>query len=48
MIEYRRGRTKDEAIAEGRKAGLKSSAMEKAALRILTDAAPPAKAAGGP
>jgi uncharacterized protein (TIGR01244 family) len=46
VIEYRRGRTKDEAIAEGRKAGLKSSAMEKAAGKLI-DAAPP-KAAGGP
>ena len=35
VIEYRRGRTKDEAIAEGKKAGLSSAAMEKAALRVM-------------
>ncbi|HEY3348962.1 MAG TPA: sulfur transferase domain-containing protein [Thermoanaerobaculia bacterium] len=35
VIEYRRGRTRDEAIAEGKKAGLSSSAMEKAAVRVM-------------
>jgi uncharacterized protein (TIGR01244 family) len=44
VIEYRRGRTKEEAIAEGKKAGLKSSAMEKAAGKLI-DAAPPKAAA---
>ena len=43
VIAYRRGRTKEEAIAEGRKAGLKSPAMEKAAERLM--AAAPSKAA---
>lgn len=45
VIEHRRGRPKDEAIAEGKKAGLKSAAMEKAAARLI-DAAPPKAAAG--
>jgi uncharacterized protein (TIGR01244 family) len=45
VIERVRGRSKEEAFAEGRKAGLKSPAMEKAVLKIL-DAAP-AKAAAG-
>ena len=46
VIEYRRGRTKDEAIAEGKKAGLSSSAMEKAALRVMDpDSAAAAKSA---
>ncbi|MEO8585227.1 MAG: sulfur transferase domain-containing protein [Acidobacteriota bacterium] len=35
VIEYRRGRSREEALAEGRKAGLKSPAMEKAALRVM-------------
>lgn len=42
VIEYRRGRTKSEAIAEGKKAGLKSSAMENAALRVMDQAPVPA------
>lgn len=45
VIEYRRGRTKDEAIAEGKKAGLRSSAMVKAAEKLID--ASPAKAAAG-
>ncbi len=45
VIAYRRGRTKEEALAEGRKAGLKSPAMEKAAERLM-DAAPSKAAAG--
>jgi uncharacterized protein (TIGR01244 family) len=45
VIEYRRGRTKEEAIAEGKRAGLKSAAMEKAAGRLI-DAAPPRAATG--
>jgi len=45
VIEYRRGRSKDEAIAEGKKAGLSSSAMEKAALRVM-DQEPAAPAKG--
>jgi len=45
VLEYRRGRTKEEALAEGRKAGLRSSAMEKAALRVMDES--PAKAAAG-
>jgi uncharacterized protein (TIGR01244 family) len=45
VIEYRRGRSKDEAIAEGKKAGLSSSAMEKAALRVM-DQEPAAAAKG--
>ncbi len=45
VIAYRRGRTREEAIAEGRKAGLKSPAMEDAVLRLLAEA--PAKAAAG-
>ena len=46
VIEYRRGRSKDEAIAEGKKAGLSSSAMEKAALRVMDqDSAAAAKSA---
>jgi uncharacterized protein (TIGR01244 family) len=35
VIEYRRGHTKEEAIAAGRNAGLKSPAMEKAALDVM-------------
>lgn len=35
VLESRRGRTKDEAIAEGKKAGLKSSSMVKAAERVI-------------
>ena len=46
VIEYRRGRSKDEAIAEGKKAGLSSSAMEKAAVRVMDqDSAAAAKSA---
>jgi len=41
VVEYRRGRSKDDALAEGRRAGMKSPAMEKAALRVM-DAAPAA------
>jgi uncharacterized protein (TIGR01244 family) len=37
VIAFRKGRTKDEAIAEGKKAGLKSAAMEKAALRVMDE-----------
>jgi uncharacterized protein (TIGR01244 family) len=44
VIEYRRGRSKEEALAEGRKAGLKSLAMEKAAIRVMDPE--PAAAAG--
>ncbi len=42
VIEFRRGRSKDDALAEGRKAGLKSPAMEKAALRVMDQAPAPA------
>jgi uncharacterized protein (TIGR01244 family) len=35
VVEYLRGRSKDEALAEGRKAGLSSAAMEKAAVRVM-------------
>lgn len=35
VIEYRRGRSKEEAFAEGRKAGLRSSAMIEAVERVL-------------
>jgi uncharacterized protein (TIGR01244 family) len=45
VIERMRGRSKDEALAEGRKAGLKSPAMEKAVVRVLDEA--PVKAAAG-
>jgi uncharacterized protein (TIGR01244 family) len=45
VVEYRRGRTKDEAIAEGKKAGLKSPAMEAAALRVMEQSS--TKAAAG-
>jgi uncharacterized protein (TIGR01244 family) len=45
VIEYRRGRSKDDALAEGRKAGMKSPAMEKAALRVMDQAPAPAKEA---
>ena len=45
VVEARRGRSKDEALAAGRKAGLKSAAMEKAAEKLI-DAAPPKAAAG--
>jgi len=38
VVEYRRGRSRDDALAEGRKAGLKSPAMEKAALRVMDQA----------
>jgi uncharacterized protein (TIGR01244 family) len=45
IVEYRRGRSKDDALAEGRKAGLKSPAMEKAALRVMDQAPAPVKEA---
>ncbi|MGA7990987.1 MAG: sulfur transferase domain-containing protein [Thermoanaerobaculia bacterium] len=45
VIERMRGRTKEEALAEGKKAGLKSPAMEQAVLRVLAEA--PAKEAAG-
>jgi uncharacterized protein (TIGR01244 family) len=45
VVEARRGRSKDEAMAAGRKAGLKSGPMEKAAEKLI-DAAP-AKASAG-
>ena len=45
VVEARRGRSKDEALAAGRKAGLKSAAMEKAAEKLI-DATPPKAAAG--
>ena len=37
VLEYRKGRTKDEAIAAGRKAGLRSAPMEKAALDVMDE-----------
>ena len=39
VVEARRGKTKDEAIAEGKKAGLKSAAMERAVLRVMDESA---------
>lgn len=45
VVERMRGRSKEEALAEGKKAGLRSAAMEKAVLKILDEA--PAKAAAG-
>ncbi len=45
VVERMRGRSKEEALAEGKKAGLKSAAMEKAVLKVLDEA--PAKAAVG-
>jgi uncharacterized protein (TIGR01244 family) len=45
VVAYRRGRSKDDALAEGRKAGMKSPAMEKAALRVMDQAPAPAKEA---
>lgn len=45
VLERMRGRSKEEALAEGRKAGLKSPAMEKAALRVM-DQEPRATAKG--
>lgn len=45
VVEARRGRSKDDAMAAGRKAGLKSPAMEKAAEKLI-DPAPPKAAAG--
>lgn len=44
VVEARRGKSKDEAIAEGKKAGLKSAAMEKAALRVMDESAKAAAA----
>jgi uncharacterized protein (TIGR01244 family) len=45
VIERMRGRSKEEALAEGKRAGLKSAPMEKAVLKVLDEA--PAKAAAG-
>jgi len=45
VIERMRGRSKEEALAEGRKAGLRSAAMENAVLKILDETA--ATAASG-
>jgi uncharacterized protein (TIGR01244 family) len=45
VVERMRGRSKEEALSEGKKAGLKSAAMEKAVLKVLDEA--PAKAAAG-
>jgi uncharacterized protein (TIGR01244 family) len=45
VIERMRGRSKDEALAEGKKAGLRSAAMEKAVLKVLDEA--PSNAAAG-
>ena len=45
VVERMRGRSKEEALAEGKKAGLKSAAMEKAVLKVLDEA--PSKAAAG-
>jgi uncharacterized protein (TIGR01244 family) len=45
VVEGLRGKPRDEALAEGRKAGLKSAAMEKAVLKVLDEA--PEKGAGG-
>lgn len=44
VIERWRGRSQEDAVAEGRKAGLKSSAMEKAAIRVMDEGAAKAKA----
>jgi uncharacterized protein (TIGR01244 family) len=44
VVEYRRGRSKDEALAEGRKAGLKSPSMAKAAEKLIDTFPPPAAA----
>jgi uncharacterized protein (TIGR01244 family) len=35
VVEHRRGRAKEDALAEGRKAGLRSAPMEKAAVRVM-------------
>jgi uncharacterized protein (TIGR01244 family) len=45
VVEARRGRSKDEALAAGKKAGLKSPAMEKAAEKLIDES--PVKAAAG-
>jgi uncharacterized protein (TIGR01244 family) len=45
VVARMRGRSKEEALAEGKKAGLRSAAMEKAVLKVLDEA--PAKAAAG-
>jgi uncharacterized protein (TIGR01244 family) len=46
VVEYRRGRSKEDAIAAGKKAGLSSPAMEKAAVRVMDqEPAPAAKGA---
>jgi uncharacterized protein (TIGR01244 family) len=45
VVARMRGRSKEEALAEGKKAGLRSAAMEKAVLEVLDEA--PAKAAAG-
>lgn len=39
VIAARSGRSRDEALVEGKKAGLKSAAMEKAALRVIEESA---------
>lgn len=41
VVEYRKGRSKEEALAEGRKAGLKSGAMVKAAEKLIDTFPPP-------
>jgi uncharacterized protein (TIGR01244 family) len=38
VVERMRGRSKEEALAEGKKAGLRSAAMEKAVLKVLDEA----------
>ncbi|HEX7613694.1 MAG TPA: sulfur transferase domain-containing protein [Thermoanaerobaculia bacterium] len=43
VVERTRGRSKEDALAEGKKAGLRSPTMEKAVLKVLDEA--PAKAA---
>jgi uncharacterized protein (TIGR01244 family) len=45
VVARMRGRSKEEALAEGKKAGLRSAAMGKAVLKVLDEA--PAKATAG-
>ncbi len=45
VAAYDRGLSKDEAITEGRKAGLRSPAMEAAAVKVMDAARPKAAAA---
>ena len=45
VVERMRGLSKEEALNEGKKAGLRSAAMENAVLKVLDEA--PAKAAAG-